>query len=147
MAAPSNNYSDLADSQHKLQFSADGTAWTDVPVLQESDYPEEAPVLDDITPTDANRTIKAKVDFIEDGTLKGKFVYKEGGTAESTLKAAYDAGTTLFWRILFTDAPSLNRQFEGFLAKFVPVAEAKKKIRVDFEISITSKLTPVVLTP
>ena len=147
MATPSTEYDNLADSQHKLEFSPDGTVWTEVPVLQEADYPEETPVTDDITPTDAHRTINAKVDFIEDGTITGQFVYKEGGAAETALKTAYDDGKTLFWRMTFEDAPSLNIKFEGFLAKYSITAEKKKKIRVDFEISITSDLTTPVITP
>ena len=146
--AVSTEFEGLADSQHKLEYSADGgTTWTKVPVLQEADYPEETPVTDDITPTDAHRTIKAKVDFVEDGTIKGQFVYKEGGTEGTALKAAYDDDKTLLWRITFEDAPSLNTQFEGFIAKFSIKAEAKKKIRVDFEVSITSELTTPVITP
>ena len=146
--ATSTEFEGTADSQYKLEFSADnGTTKHKVPILQESDYPEETPVLDDITPTDAHRTIKAKVDFVEDGTIKGQFVYKEGGTEGTALKAAYDANNTLLWRITFEDAPSLNIQFEGFIAKFSIKAEAKKKIRVDFEVSITSELTKPVIVP
>ena len=75
--AVSTEFDNLADSQHKLEFSVDaGTAWQKVPALQQSDYPDQTPVLDDITPTDAHRTIKAPVDFFEDGTLKGQYIYK-----------------------------------------------------------------------
>ena len=76
--ATSTEFEGTADSQYKLEFSADnGTTKHKVPILQESDYPEETPVLDDITPTDAHRTVKAKVDFVEDGTVKGQYIYKE----------------------------------------------------------------------
>lgn len=146
--AVSTEFDNLADSQHKLEFSTDsGATWQKVPVLQNADYPEENPVTDDVTPTDAHRTVKAKVDFIEDGTIKGQFVYKEGGTEGVALKKAYDENKTLLWRMTFEDAPSLNIQFEGFLSKFSIKAENKKKIRVDFELSITSELTTPVITP
>lgn len=138
-----NEYDDLADSQFTLEFSADGTAWQEVPVLQEADYPESNPVLDDITPTDAHRKIEARVDFIEDGSIKGQFVFKSGGTADAALKAAYDDDTELHWRFKFEDAPEFNTQFLGKLVKFTVKPEKKKKIRVDFELSITSDLTPV----
>lgn len=143
----STEYDNLADSQHTLEFSTDGGAtWQKVPVLQESPYPEEEPVLDDITPTDAHRTVKAKVDFIEDGTFKGTFIYKEGDTAVNALRQAYKDSKTLDWRLKFEDAPSLNTQFEGFIAKFTPRPEIKKKIRVEFEVSVTSELKPVANT-
>lgn len=146
--ATSTEFENLADSQHKLEFSTDDKAtWQKVPVLQEADYPEETPVTDDVTPTDAHRTVKAKVDFIEDGTIKGQFVYKEGGTQGIALKQAYNENKTLNWRMTFEDAPSLNIEFDGFLSKFVVKAENKKKIRVDFEISITSELTKPAVTP
>lgn len=134
---------DLADSQYTLEYSLDGTAYNKVPALQNADYPDENPVLDDVTPTDAHRTIKEKVDFFDDGAIKGQLVYKEGRQAEIDLKKAYDDNKTLFWRIKFEDAPSLNQQFQGQVTKWAPKAEKKKKIRVDFELTITSDLTPI----
>ena len=146
--AVSTEFDNLADSQHKLEFSVDaGTTWQKVPALQQSDYPDQSPVLDDITPTDAHRTIKAPVDFFEDGTLKGQYIYKEGDAACTALKTAYDGKKTILWRLTFEDAASLNSQFEGFIAKLTPKPESKKKIRVDFEVSITSELTKPVIVP
>lgn len=142
--AVSDEFEGLADSQHRLEFSDDGgSTWNKVPVLQNSDYPEETPVLDDVTPTDAHRKIEVPVDFFEDGKISGQYIYKEGGAIGAKLKKAYDDRKTLQWRLIFEDAPSLNTQFEGLIAKHAPKPENKKKIRVDFEISITSDLKPV----
>ena len=146
--ATSTEFEGTADSQYKLEFSADnGTTKHKVPILQESDYPEETPVLDDITPTDAHRTIKAKVDFVEDGTVKGQYIYKEGDAAAIALKTAYDNDTALTWYLTFEDAPGLNVEFDGFLAKHTPKPKKKEKIRVDFEISITSDLRALTVAP
>lgn len=137
-------FDNLADSQHTLEFSNDaGRTWKKVPVLQESDYPEETPVLDDVTPTDAHRTIEVPVDFFEDGKITGQFIYAEGNADVGLLKTAFKNRTALLWRLKFEDAKSLNVQFEGRIVKYSPKPEKKKKIRVDFEVSISSDLQPV----
>ena len=44
--AVSTEFENLADSQHKLEFSInDGTAWLKMPVLQQSDYPDQTRVF------------------------------------------------------------------------------------------------------
>lgn len=135
---------DLADSQYTLEYSIDGgKTYNKVPALQNADYPADNPVLDDVTPTDAHHTVKEKVDYSDDSTIKGQFVYKEGRQAEIDLKTAYDTNKTLFWRQKFEDAPSLTCQYQGQVTKWSPKAEKKKKIRVDIEITRTSDLTPI----
>lgn len=141
MADPNNEFDDLADSQFTLEYSVDGTVYSKVPRLEEMPYPEETPVLDDVTTTDAHRTIKVPVDFFDDGSVKGSLVHKKGDPDILALETAYKAKKTLFWRLKFEDDPALDVQFEGLIAKFTVKAEKKKKIRREFEITITSDLT------
>lgn len=143
MANPSTEFDDLADSQYTLEYSVDGTIFKKVPRLEEAPYPEETPVLDDVTTTDSHRTIKVPVDFFDEGSIKGSLIHKKDDPDILALNAAYKAKKTLTWRLKFADDPALDVQFEGLIAKFMVKAEKKKKIRREFEITITSDLKPI----
>ena len=133
------------DSFYQLKYSTDGTAFKKVPKLQDADPPSRKKTLDDVTATDDHVKVEEPVDFYEGGELKAEIAYIESDADHKALKAAYDAGTELHWQYVFTQAPSLSQQFKGRISDWTPKKDAKKKLRIEMAITMTTRPTNVTV--
>ncbi len=137
----------LVDAYYTLHVSTDGLTFDKVKHLQKCDPPTSEKTLDDVTPTDAKRTVKAVVDFTEDSEIDFEFVLDPADVQHLAIQAAYDDNTELTWQFKFTNAPTLSREFKGMVSKLMPSTDdTKKKIRMQGTITITSEPT-ATLTP
>lgn len=137
----------LVDAYYTLHVSTDGLTFDKLKHLQKCDPPTSDKTLDDVTPTDAKRTVKAVVDFTEDSEIDFEFVLDPADVQHLAIQAAYDDNTELTWQFKFTNAPTLSREFKGMVSKLKPSTDdTKKKIRMMGTITITSEPT-ATLTP
>ena len=135
----------LVDAYYTLHVSTDGLTFDKVKHLQKCDQPTSEKTLDDVTPTDAKRTVKAVVDFTEDSVIDFEFVLDPAVVQHLAIQAAYDDNTELTWQFKFTNAPTLSREFKGMVSKLTPSTDdTKKKIRMQGTITITSEPTATI---
>lgn len=137
----------LVDAYYTLNVSTDGLAFEKVKHLLKCEPLTSEKTLDDVTPTDAKRTVKAVVDFTEDSEIDFEFALDPADVQHLAIQDAYDANTELTWQFKFANAPTLSRQFKGMISKLTPSTDdTKKKIRMMGTITITSEpnktLTP-----
>ena len=138
----------LVDAYYTLHVSTDGTTFKKVEYLQNCDPVAEEKTLDDVTPTDAKRTVKAVVEFTEDSDIDFEYVLEPTNTEHLAIQAAYDDNTELTWQFKFTNAPTLSREFKGMVSKLTPSTnDTKKKIRMMGTITITSEPTATLTVP
>lgn len=137
----------LVDAYYTLHVSTDSLTFNKVKHLQKCDPPTSEKTLDDVTPTDAKRTVKAVVDFTEDSEIDFELALDPADVQHLAIQAAYDDNTELTWQFKFTNAPTLSREFKGMVSKLTPSTDdTKKKIRMMGTITITSEPT-ATLTP
>lgn len=135
----------LVDAYYTLHVSTDGLTFDKVKHLQKCDPLTSEKTLDDVTPTDAKRTVKAVVDFTEDSEIDFEFVLDPADVQHLAIQAAYDDNTELTWQFKFTNAPTLSREFKGMVSKLTPSTDdTKKKIRMQGTITITSEPTATI---
>lgn len=135
----------LVDAYYTLHVSTDGSTFEKVEYLQKCDPVVEEKTLDEVTPTDAKRTVKAVVDFTEDSEIDFEFVLDPADVQHLAIQAAYDDNTELTWQFKFTNAPTLSREFKGMVSKLTPSTDdTKKKIRMQGTITITSEPTATI---
>ncbi|OOS04372.1 hypothetical protein SAMN02745664_12434 [Moraxella cuniculi DSM 21768] len=138
------NVANLKDSFYQLLVSTDGSQFKKIEHLQKAGVPSEEKVMDEVTSTDDNRTIKAPINFFEEGEVEFEIVLDPQDTVHQSLQTAFDAGTELHWRLTFTHAPAESRQFTGIISKYTTDNEdTKKKLRKQGTISITGAVTKV----
>lgn len=112
--------------------------------LEKCGYPSAEKVMDEVTPTDANRTIKAPVDFVEESEIEFTYVYDPQDPVHTGIKKAFDDGSKVTCQIKVNGADALSVQFEALISNLTPEMEdLKKKIRINGKLTITSELTEV----
>lgn len=132
----------LVDSFYRLLVSSDGLAFSKVNHLQKCEPPTSEKVLDDVTATDDNRTVKAVVNFTEDSEIEFEFVLDPTDEQHLLIQSAYDENTELHWQYKLMQASTLSRQFKGMVSKLTPnTDDNKKKVRMTGTITITSDPT------
>lgn len=134
----------LVDSFYKLSISTDGTKFNKIEHLQKCDVPSEEQVLDEVTSTEDHRTVKARVNFKEDGEVEFEYVLDPQDETHRMIQTTFDTGAEATFKLEFINVPSESRQFKGIIAKLTTNAEdTKKKIRKSGTITITSDVTKV----
>lgn len=136
----------LVDNYYQLHVSSDALAFNKITHLTEAGFPTQEKMLDDITSTDDRITVNAVVDFRENSTLEFTYVYDPSDLQHQSLQTAFDANTELDWRFVFVNAPSLSREFKGFLSNLTPdTDDPRQKTRMSGTITITSVPKPVAV--
>ena len=129
----------LVDNYYQLHVSEDATAYNKIEHLTEAGFPDQEKMLDDVTPTDAKITINAVVDFKESSAIEFTYVYDPNSAQHQLLQTSFDANTELDWRFVFVNAPTLSREFKGFLSNLTPATDdPRQKTRMNGTITITS---------
>ena len=135
----------LVDNYYQLHVSQDGAIYNKIEHLTEAGFPDQEKMLDDVTSTDDRITINAVVDFKESSTIEFTYVYDPANVEHIALQAAFDANTELDWRFVFVNAPTLSREFKGFLSNLTPATDdPRQKTRMNGTITITSVPTTFV---
>ena len=137
--AAGDSVENAVDNYYQLHVSSDGTTFEKIPLLTEAGFPDQEKMLDDITPTDSRITINAVVDFKESTTLEFTYVYDPSNAQHQLLQTSFDANTPLHWRFVFVNAPTLSREFKGFLSNLTPnTDDPRQKTRMTGTLTITS---------
>ena len=136
----------LVDTRYQLLVATDdqGAVFKKLNHLEKCAYPSLEKVMDEVTPTDANRTIKAPVNFIEEGEIEFSFVLDPQDEVHTALQTAFKEGKKVVCQLKITKADALNVQFDALIANLTPnLDDIKKKVRMDGRLTITSDLSPV----
>ncbi|MBZ1392296.1 hypothetical protein [Psychrobacter pacificensis] len=134
----------LVDNYYQLHVSEDATAYNKIEHLTEAGFPDQEKMLDDVTPTDARITINAVVDFKESSAIEFTYVYDPDNAQHQLLQTSFDANTELNWQFVFVNAPTLSREFKGFLSNLTPSTDdPRQKTRMNGTITITSVPTAI----
>ena len=129
----------LVDNYYQLHVSSDATAYDKIEHLTEAGFPDQEKMLDDVTATDDRITINAVIDFKESSTIEFTYVYDPDSTQHQLLQTSFDANTELDWRFVFVNAPTLSREFKGFLSNLTPATDdPRQKTRMNGTLTITS---------
>lgn len=138
------NVANLVDSFYQLLVSTDGNTFSKVEHLQKCGVPSEEKVMDEVTATDDERTVKAVVNFKEESEIEFEFVVDPQDTAQQLIQTAFDEGTELHFQLKFVKATAESRQFKGMVSKLsLDNEDIKKKLRKTATISITGDVTKI----
>ena len=129
----------LVDNYYQLHVSGDAMEYNKIEHLTEAGFPDQEKMLDYVTATDDRITINAVVDFKESSAIEFTYVYDPDSAQHQLLQTSFDANTELDWRFVFVNAPTLSREFKGFLSNLTPSTDdPRQKTRMNGTITITS---------
>lgn len=129
----------LVDGFYALYVSEAGTDFTKVSHLQKATPPSDEKVLDDVTATDDKRTVKAVVDFKENGEIEFEYVLDPQDAGQKLIQKAFDGNKELTFAIKYVNLPAESKKFKGLVGELTTDNDdPKKKLRKKGKITITS---------
>lgn len=135
----------LVNSQYSWEIAVDGvgTLFNKVKFLESMDMPSTEKATDEVTSTSDTNTVTAVADFNETSEIKFTLVYMPTDAQHMALKAAFAANTTIKNKIKFADATGEGYAFDGMIKGFTLKPEAKKMLRVEGVLVVSSAITAV----